>query len=324
MSPKLHTPKTLQLSPSSSPSPTLMTDIIWPWGNLVTVWCFEAHLFLSPIFVCLSHFCTDQKPDVASTQPSWPCLTRVPGAAYLFQERERSHIDRQTQTHRGIDVQTDADLQTHTQTDTHTEMDTDMYWWTHTETNRHRHTDTYREIQTHAQKAETPRKRDHSGPREASEGNSLLSCVSFRSPPLAHQVVTHSRGSFVLDHSLLLGILPHFHYSNWAENVCFFSLTARPQVHGISLNHPHSLLLSQTSASLWTQKQISPSKLLSCERDTSMRTIIFRTTKWTAREGLAPCFLPRSQLTALLWERHVVLGNGSPPENTLSPSATLL
>lgn len=156
MSPKLHTiPKLAALS-SSSPSPTLMTDIIWPWGNLVTVWRFEAYLFLSPIFVCLSHFCTDQKPDVASTQPSWPCLTRVPGAAYLFQERERSHIDRQTQTHRGIDVQTDADLQTHTQTDTHTEMDTDMYWWTHTETNRHRHTDTYREKYRH-----THRKQRH-------------------------------------------------------------------------------------------------------------------------------------------------------------------
>lgn len=99
MSPKLYTiPKPAALS--SSPPPTLMTDIIWPWGNLVTVWGFEAHLFLSPIFVCLSHFCTGQKPDVASTQPSWPCLIRVPGAAYLFQERERERDHTQTDRHR--------------------------------------------------------------------------------------------------------------------------------------------------------------------------------------------------------------------------------
>ena len=70
---------------------------------------------------------------------------------FISGERERSHIDRQTQTHRGIDVQTDADLQTHTQihtqrwtqtcTDGHTEKQTGTDIQTHTE----RNTDTHRE-----------------------------------------------------------------------------------------------------------------------------------------------------------------------------------
>lgn len=69
---------------------------------------------------------------------------------FISGERERDHTQTdKTQTHRGIDVQTDTDLQTHTQIDTHTEMDTHTYRWTHTDTNRHRHTDTYREKYRH-------------------------------------------------------------------------------------------------------------------------------------------------------------------------------
>lgn len=151
----------------------------------------------------------------------------------------------------------------------------------------------------------------------------ILSCVSFRSLPLAHQVVTCSRGSFVLDHSLLLGILPHFQLFKLSRKCVFLFSNCKATGSCAYLSHPHSLLLSQISASLSELKcKFHQANCCLASTDTSMRTIIFRTTKWTAREGLAPCFLPRSQLTAPLWERHAALGNGSSPENTLSPSAT--
>lgn len=122
-------------------------------GHCVVLW--STPLFLSLIFVCLSIFKIDQKPDVASTSAQLTLPDKSSWSSLFISGERDSHIDRQTQTHRGIDVQTD-DLQTHTQTDTHTEMDTDMYWWTHTETNRHRHTDTYREKYRH-----THRKQRH-------------------------------------------------------------------------------------------------------------------------------------------------------------------
>lgn len=49
-------------------------------------------------------------------------------------------------------------------------------------------------------RTEKPIRRDPPGPRgDPCEGN-LNRYVSFLFPPLAHQAVTHSTGSFVLDH----------------------------------------------------------------------------------------------------------------------------
>jgi len=289
------------------------------------VWGFEAHLFLSPIFVCLSHFLhwSETRCGFNSAQLTLPDKSSW-SSLFISGERERSHIDRQTQTHRGIDVQTDADLQTHTQIDIHRDGHRHVQMDTQTQTGIDIQTHTERNTDTHTERAETPRKRDHQAPEvNHREGNLILSCVSFHSLPLAHQVVTHSRGSFVLDHSLLLGILPHFQLFKLSRKCVFLFSNCKATGSCAYLSHPQSLLLSQISASLSELKcKFHQANCCLASADTSMRTIIFRTTKWTAREGLAPCFLPRSQLTALLWERHVALGNGSSPENTLSPSAT--
>lgn len=123
-------------------------------GHCVVLWSTPIFVTYFCLLVAFLHW-SETRCGFNSAQLTLPDKSSW-SSLFISGERERSHIDRQTQTHRGIDVQTDADLQTHTQTDTHTEMDTDMYWWTHTETNRHRHTDTYREKYRH-----THRKQRH-------------------------------------------------------------------------------------------------------------------------------------------------------------------
>lgn len=183
---------------------------------------------------------------------------------------------RQTQMH--TQTRTDRYRWTHTDTDTHRHRHTDterlIHRYTHTETDtdiqkhgyadRNRHaqreiqtdTDTHRwthiHRQTHGEQRHC-RKRFPWAPEVSHCEGNLSSCVSFLFPPLAQGAVTHCRGSFVLDHNSLFGILPHFQLFKSSRKCIFIFYNCKATSSCAYLSHPHSLvvfylLLSQTSA----------------------------------------------------------------------------